>query len=406
MSRASSASGGASSPRRSSRPVRAASPPRRLGCWALLFGLCSLLAVSSPGFYPCVSAAAAREAGQEPRRLGAFVNQLIQMGTQFVMYPEMAKMLRTQGQTLKSILKGPDTRDLKIQVYFDQAGCVVVFDTIANQENGDNTDLGLIDARSIEVLFSYGEHEGELRYTMRRSESVQVLNFAQKHVQRFTVPRGCVGTKDSYWEAYCQQVKGVCNVGRIDVHFSRQGREDAMTLVPMLSLSTFIQRRMENEGWNYYQVLDWFDTPTPPHSMVFDAERCLMHFRYNSHDPERSVVSWLKNRQGVRVDVRELNGEIVAIKTTIVNGCGAVDLQDIEVTQKALEDNSYKILVHFRHADAHQNVFNDTVVIPRRPDIRPAQDFDYYNDDQLEFSDFFPKHPVSNLGVLGRLRMD
>ncbi|EPT32477.1 hypothetical protein TGME49_295390 [Toxoplasma gondii ME49] len=159
MSRASSASGGASSPRRSSRPVRAASPPRRLGCWALLFGLCALLAVSSPGFYPCVSAAAAREAGQEPRRLGAFVNQLIQMGTQFVMYPEMAKMLRTQGQTLKSILKGPDTRDLKIQVYFDQAGCVVVFDTIANQENGDNTDLGLIDARSIEVLFSYGEHE-------------------------------------------------------------------------------------------------------------------------------------------------------------------------------------------------------------------------------------------------------
>ncbi|CBZ49749.1 conserved hypothetical protein [Neospora caninum Liverpool] len=381
------------------------SPLRRRGGVALaaVFCLLALLAPQSP--FAAFSAAATGPAeGSSPRRLG-FANQMIQMGAQFVMYPEMAKMLRTQVQTLKSILKGPNTKDLKIQVYFDQQDCVVVFDTIANQENGDNTDLGLIDARSIEVLFSYGEHEGQFRYTMRRSESVQVLNFSKEHVQRFKVPRGCVGTKDSYWVAYCQQVRGVCNAGRVDIHFSREGRETDMTPVPTLQLSAFIQRRMR-EGLNYYQVLDWFDTPTPPHNMVFDAERCLMHFRYSSHAPERSHVSWLKHRQGVRVDFRELNGEPVAIKAPIVSGCGAVGVEDIEVAQKALEDNSFKLLVHFRHVDPHNNVFNDTVVIPRRPDIRPAQDFDYYNEEQLEFSDFFPNHSVTNLGVLGRLRMD
>ncbi|PFH31715.1 hypothetical protein BESB_026890 [Besnoitia besnoiti] len=173
-----------------------------------------------------------------------------------------------------------------------------------------------------------------------------------------------------------------------------------------MALASFIQRRMEEEGRNYYEVLDWFETPTPPHRMIFDVERCLMHFRFSTLEPQLSTVSWLKNRQGVRVDVREVNGEIIARKTAIASGCGAMKVEDIEVAQKALEDGSYKLLVLFKPVDQHENRFNDTVTIPRERDIRPARNYDYYNEEQLDFIDYFPDHKVIPLDVMGRLRME
>ncbi|PFH31714.1 hypothetical protein BESB_026880 [Besnoitia besnoiti] len=144
-----------------------------------------------------VAVVSAAAEGLRPRRLD-FWNSAVQMGTQFVMYPEMEKMLEQQSLALKNILRGADTRDLKIQTYVHPESCMVVFDTIADQDNGDNMNLGLIDANSIEVVFSYGEHQGQLRYTERRQESMQFLKFATKHVQRFEVPRGCVGTANAH----------------------------------------------------------------------------------------------------------------------------------------------------------------------------------------------------------------
>lgn len=329
------------------------------------------------------------------------------MSTQFVMYPDMGRMLEQQLGAISNIVKGGDTRDLKVQMYTQPHQCLVVFDTVADQVNGDNRNLGLIDAKSIAVRFSFGKHEGEFEFTERRSDSMQFLRRQATHVQRFEVPRGCIGTRDAHWQAFCLTSQGRCDVGRVEVTFGREGPEDAPVRVPLVPFEAFVQARMDVDGEDYFEVLDWFEVPTPPHRMVFDPARCLMHFRFRSTEPEKTAVSWLPNRQGIRVDVREVDGRIVAKKTTIVTGCGVKDVTtDMEATQNVLEDGSRKLLVRFRKVDFLSNPFNDTVTLPQIAQARPETDFDYYNEDQREFADFFADKKVIGLDHLLRVRMD
>ncbi|PHJ17181.1 hypothetical protein CSUI_008997 [Cystoisospora suis] len=426
--------------------------------------------------------------GSSSRRLD-FFSSAVQIGAQFIMYPSMSRMLAQQTAQAKNIVKGADTKDLKLQVYRYPKECLVVFDTIADQDNGDNAGLGLIDSKSIRVLFSYGEHEGSLIYTEKRVESIQFLKFPHRHLQKFEVPRGCIRTKDSRWRVYClhAEAKKPCYVGRIEIFFSRfEGKEDDLVPIPFETPEKFIQRRMETtESRNYYDVLDWFETPTPDHRMIFDTMNCLMHFHFLSslENAEKSRAFWLPNRQGIRVDIFDEKNEVVARKTAIPPGCGLTKVSDLEVAQRQSDDGSYKILIKFkkieydysivssslssssaekrspsaspeedeegkkekkkkkRHAkkakkeeekegqdkkedeekkeeregekpSEAKGYFSDTVVIPKDVneenggEIRPERDFEYYNEDQLEFPDYFPERSMISLDDMERVKVE
>lgn len=331
--------------------------------------------------------------GRASRRLDT-VDSLLQMGSQFVMYPEMGNTLEQQLTALKRIFRGDSTADLKVPVYLSvEDDCLVAFDFVADQDSGDNYHLGRVSPEELKILISFAEHQGLLIYKERRQDKIQIAKLPVLHVQRFELPKNCLSTKDAAWTAYCTEpAPAKCYLGRVDLHLSELGNEDEITFVPAIPFSAYVQTQLQ-EGVTYSEILDRAEAPTPLLRMVFDDFRCVLHFRFHTVEPRNTLVFWLKNRQGIRLDVKDAStNSMTAKKTSLPPLCGAERPEDIRPTLTQLPDGTYKALVHFKRYPEYEETYDEFVEVERKkPDKRPETAFDYFNEKQLDFDKFFPE---------------